>query len=353
MPIIWVISMLDQTRVAEILSELGAGEYTERNGHFKCKCFVCGDSQKSRKIKRLKISYYQQYGTWIAYCFNGGCEIKGTNIYSLYATVKGVSFSEAKKYCNEDVYDAKTIIESMSTSKPKVEQLIDINPDVDLNWVHVVNGGQLVTDRFQKRAQSALNNFICERHIPYDYAKDMVAAFDGKYKGRVIIPIYLDGRLRYFQGRSLFPNIEPKYLNPDVDKDMIISNSDKFDRGKYIMVTEGLIDSWMVGYNQGTSVNGGYFSDDIIQALLPLTDKGVILCPDNPNIDISGRKTLIQFMNESIYAGRVEYFLMDGTKDKDLNDLAIGFPELRIYEYIVRNKSSKFKTEMKLNLNGW
>ncbi len=344
--------MLDQTRVAEMLSELG-GDYTERNGHFKCKCFVCGDSKKSVRTRRLKVSYYQQYDTWIGYCFNGGCEVKGMNIYSLYATVMGVTYSDAKKYINEDVYDTKTIIESLSGTKPKVEVIVDVNPDVDLNWSDVIGPNQEVTDRFQQRHQSALNNLISERHIPEQYAKEMVVAYQGKYKGRVIIPIYIKGQLRYFQGRSLFSNIEPKYLNPDVDKDMILSNSDKFDRDRYIVVTEGLIDSWMVDYNQGTTVNGGHFSDSIIQTLLALTDKGIILAPDNPSIDKAGRDSLIQFMEGSAYAGKVSYFIMGGTKYKDLNELKISHPNLNVYEYVVENRSHKFATEMKVNLSSW
>lgn len=348
--------MIDDTRVYEILAEICEDVTHKRSKRgFVSRCPVCGDSNKSKRIKRLHTDWYDKYDDWVVTCYNGGCQFRSGNIYSLYAEVRGVTFTEAKKYIKEDVFDAEAIRKALvGNNKDKKKQVVvKQDPDIDLEWSDVVTPDQEVTDRIQQRYQQALNKFISDRLIPDEYSKDMVAAFQGRYQGRVIVPIYLEGRLRYFQGRSLFPNIEPKYLNPDVDKDMIVSNSDKFDRDMYIIVVEGLIDSWMVEYNQGTSVNGGYVNDILIAHLLKLTDKGIILVPDNPNMDIAGRDTLLTFLKESIYKGKVNYFLMNGCISKDLNDLRIAEPEINIYEHIVSNKKSLFATEMKLKLSRW
>jgi hypothetical protein len=154
----------------------------------------------------------------------------------------------------------------------------------------------------------------------------------------------------YFQGRSLFDNIEPKYLNPDVDKTGIILNSDKFDSDKFIIMTEGIIDSWMVENHQGTPCLGSYFSDTLIKKVLKMTNKGIILCFDNPFIDKAGYKELIKFGKKSIYKNKVKYFIPSDKNIKDLNDLKIYNPNMVIYDHIVENSYSYYNIFTKLRL---
>ena len=346
--------MIDDARVFEILTEICEDVTAKRSKRgFVARCPVCGDSKKTKRIRRLHVDYYSKHDDFAVTCYNGGCPFHSGNVYSLYAAVKGVSYGDARKYIEEDVYDPKAITKALSASKPKPAKVEILAQDgIDLEWSDVLTETQEVTDRFEERYQAALSKFISDRQIPSPYKEEMVVAFQGRYQGRVIIPIYLNGKLMYFQGRSLFDNIEPKYLNPDVDKDMIVSNSDSFSRDKYIVVVEGLIDSWMVEDNQGTSVNGGYFNDDLIEYLLTLTDKGVILCPDNPFLDSAGRLELIRFMKESKYAGIVKYFIMAGAY-KDLNILKVAKPDYNIYQYIVAKSGDKWYTEMQLGVSIW
>ena len=346
--------MIDDNRVYEILTEICEEVSPKRSKRgYVARCPVCGDSQKSKKIRRLHVDYYSKYNDFVITCYNGGCSFRSGNIYSLYATVKGITFKEAKKYIDEDVYDSRKIIQSLSGSNaPVKENTLNIS-SLDLNWSDVIMPNQEVTNRFQDRAQTLLNDFIKDRCIPDEYADKIVVAVKGRYKGRVIIPIYINNELVYFQGRSLFQNIEPKYLNPDVDKEMIISNSDKFSRDKYIIATEGLIDSWMVEDYQGTSVNGGYFSDELIEKLLTMTDMGVILVPDNPLIDNAGREELIKYLKEGRYAGKVSYYFIQDNNAKDLNNIRQMHPELNIYSHIISHKVGKFGAEMKLSVSNW
>lgn len=348
--------MIEDNRVYEILTEICESVSHKRNKRgFIARCPVCGDSQKSKRIRRLHTDYYTKHNDWAITCYNGGCPFRSGNLYSLYATVKGITFREAKKYIDEDKYDSEKIIQALSGSKaPEEIEEIQVSQELSLHINDILfMNDEVPDDRIKRRYHTALIKFIKDRMIPEDYAIQMCVAHSGRYQGRVIIPIFIDRKLMYFQGRSLFDNVKPKYLNPDIDKSMIISNSDNFSRDKYIIVTEGIIDSWMVEDHQGTSVNGGYFSDELIDFLLTKTDKGVILVPDNITIDKGAKDTLEKFLKESRSAGKVGYFLMPGSRNKDLNNLRVSNPDLNIYEYIVENMIGKFATEMKMNLEGW
>ena len=335
--------MIDRSRIQEILDDIGS-DYFEINNGFKVKCFICGDSQKSNRIKRLKITPYKD--NWVGYCWNGGCECKGMTIYSMYAQVKGISFSQAKKFINDGVYDIEKIKDRLQTKRTEV-QTQQNNTDIDIpdECLSITAQPQ---DRFQERYLTALKDFVTSRQIPNKYK--CFVAYSGKYKGRIIVPVFIKNKLMYFQGRSIFDNIDPKYLNPVIDKTGIILNSDSFDRNRNIIVTEGIIDAWMVEGNQGTSCLGAYFSDDLIQKLLRLTDKSVILCFDNPLIDKSGHDEIMKFMKDSVYKNKVKYFIPENNKYKDLNEIKVNTPDINVYDYVVGNSNALYSTATKLKL---
>ena len=337
---------IDISRIEDILIELGV-DYQRVKDYFKCKCIVCGDSKKNDRIKRLKISYYSKYDEWMCYCWNGGCDCKGISIIALYAKVKGLSYKQAKKIINNEIFDVQKAKERLLKKSIIKEEYNE--PDVTFSilneWLSVDSEPK---DRFQERFIHALTIFIKERYLPIDYK--VFVAYDGDYKGRIIIPIFIDNELKYFQGRALFDIIEPKYKNPDVDKELIISNSDKFDKNKNIIVTEGLIDSWMVEDHQGTSCLGSFFSDELIKQLYDYTEKDVILCFDNPLIDKAGFKEISKFIKRSKYNNKVKYFFTDDDSFKDLNELRIQQPNLHIYNYIINHSYSLYSLKAKLKL---
>jgi hypothetical protein len=339
--------MLDENRVSEILSELDT-DIIRHKGYFKCRCMVCGDSKKNHKIKRLKVSYYPKYDTWMCYCWNGGCSVKGVDIYSLYAEVRGITFDESKNYIDRLIYDTEEIKRRLTTSKnlnTSIETKPKNNLDIDIeNDCFSINS--VTNDRIHNRYINALKGFVNDRNIPHE----CFVAYKGRYKGRYIIPIYVDGEMVYFQGRAITKQIEPKYLNPVVDKSGIIMNIDRFDRSKYIVVTEGIIDAWMVEYNQGMSVLGAHFDDGMVSKLLKLTDKGVILCFDNPLVDEAGMIELKKFIYQSDYSNRVKYFLPMRKDFKDLNDLR-SLIDGSIYDYVVENSFSVMNVTVKLSLS--
>jgi hypothetical protein len=150
-----------------------------------------------------------------------------------------------------------------------------------------------------------LEQFYNSRKIPYEYK--IYIAYKGKYKNRIIIPIFdEDNNIIYFQARRIpGSGITPKYDNPVAPKELCILNKHKFDKEKYIIVHEGLIDAFMVG-KQGTSCLGKEISEELLQELFKLTNKGVIVALDN---DTEAYKSLARFMRKNPMARKVKYFL--------------------------------------------
>ena len=340
--------MIEQNRVEQILNELceSVTEKPYKLG-FKCRCPICGDSKKSIRTQRLHVDYYQRYDDWIAKCYNGGCRLSGsTNITSLYATANGISYLQAKKYINNEIFDSNKAKERLK------KNIIITAPEPENKEIKlpedIISIDDTPQDRFQERYKAALELFIKDRHIPKHHK--CYVAYNGKYKGRIIIPVYIDNKLMYYQGRSLFDVIEPKYLNPVIDKTGIVLNSDKFNKNKSIIVTEGIIDSWMVEDDQGTSCLGAFFSDDLISQLFNYTERDVILCFDNPLIDQAGWDELSHFIEESKYKHKVKFFF-DPQKDyKDLNDLRKNNNNLNIYSHIIDNSYNLYAIKAKLKL---
>lgn len=81
-----------------------------------------------------------------------------------------------------------------------------------------------------------------------------------KWYGRLIIPIFKDGKLVFWQGRDLTDLHTQKYLSPADDKDKIVSN---FDRLRLytedpLFITEGWFDAEHV---QGVAIFGSTLTD--------------------------------------------------------------------------------------------
>ena len=214
--------------------------------HFHTRCPLCGDSKKNTRKKRFHLDWHN--GNPGYHCFN--CDESGPFL-KLYATVKGISEQEARKELFK--YDSNRIKKSL-TRKQDTHEAIQVKVN---SYNYILN--DCISEYSSKSvlstlAKKILTNFREERQIPKEYK--LYYCTNGRYKHRIIVPMFKGAIMIYFQGRRLPGSpIEPKYLNPSTEKQVIIHNEEYFDRDKYIVVTEGLIDAFMVGA-QGTSCLG-------------------------------------------------------------------------------------------------
>jgi DNA primase len=310
---------------------------TKHGTQFNARCSLCGDSKTSLAKRRFYLDWNN--GDPRYHCFN--CDRAGSFI-GLYADMLGMSFGDAKKALLG--YDADRIKAEMRAPKT-IEKKKDA-PTVYMDGIlnDCIKPHDFPDGLIETQAQKLLNEFIAKRKIPEHFK--IFAATKGRYKGRAIIPVYRDGHIIYFQGRALV-DIEPKYLNPIVEKGNVILNEEHFDRDKYIVVTEGLLDAFMIG-NQGTSVLGASISEDFIDKISKMSDKGIILVLDN---DVTGKEKLLELLEET-YTNYCKFFIMpDKYKEiKDLNEWVIKYGLEDVYKFVVDNSYEKFNCKVRLGL---
>lgn len=101
---------------------------------------------------------------------------------------------------------------------------------------------------------------------------------DSKWFGRLIIPIYKDKTIVFFQGRDLSGLASRKYLSPSVDRDRIIYGYDHLftNADEPLYVVEGWFDAYLVG---GVAVFGNKMFDEQVKWLTMSPRKKVII-PD-------------------------------------------------------------------------
>lgn len=288
----------------------------ENAGKFHCRCPICGDSQKSKRKKRFHLTFYTD-DKIIYNCFN--CNASGT-FTKLYAFLTGMDEKEAYK----ELHGVKTIEEELKkpiTKKLKPEDkaligTVDYREMLKKDCVceNVKNPGYI-----ENLGIKFLKKFRKDRDVPEDVK--LYFCFDGKYKNRIIIPIYDKmGRMIYFQGRRISPKQEPKYFNPESPKSIIIPNIERLDFSKPVIITEGLLDSFSV--SNGTTCLGKSISEDFIKSLFKHNeDLMIIIVFDN---DEPGKKSLEKFLNENKYCKKVFYFVWKKFPNvKDLNQMKV------------------------------
>lgn len=316
-----------------------------RNGDgYVLRCPICGDSKKNPNKRRCHVDFYHKYDEWTYTCYNGGCPEPSGNIQSLYSHVMSVSWKEANKALTESKYDAKKIKKKLDKKQVFVDEEDDKNDILDLNLSDCLTLNQKPDGRIQGKYHQLLKKFYVDRYIPI--RRNIMICHSGKYKNRFIIPVYENGDLIYFQGRAINNDMDAKYFNPDVVKENIVLNKESFDPDKYIIVSEGLIDAFMVECDQGTTCLGASVSDEFLDKIIPLSKKGVIIALDNPDTDDSGYENYIKLIEKSKYAKKLRYFFMPDINIKDLNDLRLSDKSINIYDFVIKNSLPYFKSSI-------
>ena len=330
--------MIKEYRITEMLYE--KCEKVSINGNkWNCRCPLCGDSTTKSNVKRFYIDYYPLYDTYMYKCHRCG---ESNNIYMLCSSLYDISYKEAKKFLDDTKYDPKNIKNVINNNHIIKEEKIKTELDIDLEKdVYKVSDSPNTT--VGKNLIKKLKNFINDRKI----TETCYIAHRGRYKSRVIIPVINDNILEYFQGRILY-DIDPKYLNPSVEKTPIIYHRDVIDKNKDIFITEGLIDAMSVG-NQCTSTLGADLSDSKIDILLSMTKKSVIFCADNDKPGIDAIKRLL---DHSRYNKILKYFIMpkEYSHIKDMNNLIVKYNIEDIENFIIKNSFSYFYTKTMLKI---
>jgi hypothetical protein len=316
--------------------------------HFLARCLLCGDSKKNPYKKRFNLNWNNGVPGW--HCWNCG---RHGNFIEIYSIVKGLSYDDAKKEVYK--YSKETVTRQMNEyrKRPKPREKVIIDKD-NFNWIRHIcfDLDSEEVGILGKRYVQELKAFYESRKISRRYK--IYICYSGKYKGRIIIPIFdEDKNIVYFQARRIpKSDIVPKYDNPIAPKELCILNKHLFDRSKSIIIHEGLIDAFMVG-DQSTSCLGKEINDIFLKELLKLTDKKIIICLDN---DSEAYQALGRFMKKNRYSRKVKYFLYPKEFQvyNDINEIVIkkSLHNINIYDMIANNAVEYSTALIKLKIKG-
>lgn len=321
----------------QIVSDFVYGHFenvsvSKNNSHFHARCALCGDSKKNKRKKRFHLDWKK--GNPVFQCWNCG---KTGSFIKLYSLIKGITEEDAKREIFSK-YDAATIIERLErpvvhlgTTKKDLPTFNDILNDC-------ASRGQPLGELAYPAWLKMLDEFRTERMIP-DWVS-LYYAWRGEYQGRIIIPVIEDGDVVYFQARRRFDDDDSivKYKNPATEKAKVILNRNSFDPEKCIIVTEGLIDAFMIG-KQGTTMLGKELSKEFVATLLKLTKNNVIIVFD---ADEEGQKSLRKHL-DIFSSRRMRYFIMPNkfNESKDINKVVIEHNIQDVYGFVVDNSFTK------------
>jgi DNA primase len=334
--------MIEKYKVEEILYQY-CGDIKEKPGGWAIRCPFCGDSKKNPNLKRCHIDYYPEANEYVFFCYNGGCNESG-NIYTLYAHLKGITYKEAKKELDENTYSYDKLKKKFKKKQQQKVKESKTLKSLDISSYGLIGVNSKTFSKREERYQQRLKDFIKERNVDI---KCFISTA-GKFENRIIIPLYQDNKLVYFQGRRINSTMENKYLNPIIDKSDIIPNIDNLIPDDDIVIAEGILDMYSVGYNY-TCCLGAYISDEFLDKIFNIAKNNVIIALDNPKMDEASRKQMNKLIKNSKYGKKLKYFFMPYNDIKDLNQLKQTRKIDNIYNFIKENSSSYFKAKLLLN----
>lgn len=302
-----------------------------RNGaQYLARCPLCGDSKKNKSKRRFNLKF--DGDKTVFRCFN--CDASGS-FKKLFLLIKGEYLADNRlENFNElsRVFSKNDYVKEIKVQKEKViyneilKDCIGLEDNIDSIYL--------------QKYQDVLKKFYKNRSISKTHK--IFISYHGYFKDRIIIPIYKNNDIVYFQARRIYSDMIPKYKNPSLEKNSFILNEDNFDPDKYIVVTEGILDAYSVG-EQGTSCLGLDLSKSYIEKISNLTKIGIIIALD---YDDAGFKSVKKYYNKVLKDFynkiNIKYFLMpiNFREYKDINKLKVKEKIQNMYEYVVNNSYS-------------
>lgn len=158
---------------------------------------------------------------------------------------------------------------------------------------------------------------------------------------RVIIPYWRDGKLIYWQARTIDKGVKPRYKNPSISKDAIIFGYDQLHtyESAPLFVTEGVFDALMV---DGVSIMSSSLNAAKIE-ILKRTKRRLIFVIDR---DHAGGE-----LGKAVLANGWELTFVDVRAD-DINDSVVKFGMPYTAFSLLKNATTKTNMlQSSINLN--
>ena len=270
---------------------LGRSKKTARNNH----AFICPNGCVSPKHKLEVNIADNKYNCWVCSGEKGG--YKGKNLVNLFKQVKAPQhiIEEVKSLLN----DTNTSIEWNDDKITEVKQSIQLPDEYKPLYpqpTEIIARHALV----YLKKRRILRDDIIKYNIGY--------CSSGKYKNRIIIPLYNDkGELIYFEARA-FDDNSLHYLKPDFPRD-IIPNEHLINWNLPIILCEGAFDMIAIKRNV-IPLLGKSIQNELMKKLVTSQVKKIYIV-----LDKDALKKAIQYCEILLQAEKEVYMVEMDNKD--------------------------------------
>ena len=237
---------MDRSTVKEILRQIITdGNIKETSKGLNFRCQICGDSEKSKRLRRGWILFKDGLVTY--YCHNCGHSQSFKNFVREYNSELYTAYFKNRDIKNifKKNYDVgATLISDFSAKND--DNIVDLSEEILPVSFPLLKRD--VSGIYKKELQKKAIDFVRNRKIPKQFYKDFLVCYDYEdpelihFKDRLIIPYYDKNRKMYcFSARALCGE-NPKYLTWNRDN-IKIFNFYNVDKSLPVLIFEGAIDS--------------------------------------------------------------------------------------------------------------
>ena len=235
---------MDRSTVKAILQQIITdGNIKETSKGLNFRCCKCGDSSKSKRLRRGWILFKNDMITY--FCHNCGCKPQSFKNF-----VREYSPELYKKYFKnknlKDIFKKNYDVGAVLISGKNINKINDLSEEILPFSFPLLE--REISGIYKKELQQCAVKFVRDRKIPKKFYKDFLVCYDYDdpemihFKDRLIIPYYDNNSKMYcFSARALYGET-PKYLTWNRDN-IKIYNFYNADKSRPILVFEGAIDS--------------------------------------------------------------------------------------------------------------
>ena len=316
-----------------IHSKINLGKES-RTGFYQVKCAACSDHSERGGFKFD--------GDNVGYsCFNCGAKFRheeGTGKFSRDARrileAFGISEDDLSNISNTIFFAKSETKEQKEITLKELTKVKLFTPEVALPDRTYILGHD-----GHEEFQEPIIEYLLRRKID-PLETRMHFSMDPKFLRRVIIPFYRNGKIIYWQARTIDDNVKPRYKNCYATKDAIIYGYDELTRWdtRPLFVTEGVFDAICVN---GICLLGSSLNAAKIE-ILKKTRRRIIFVIDRD-------KTGNLLGKEALEAGWEITFV--DVRASDINDSFVKFGKEFTAYSLIKNATDKNEQSYKSTLS--
>ena len=225
-----------------------------RSPEVKICCPACSESRYRFGINTVKI---------VGHCFNCGFSAGGWRLLEFLGYE-----DEAEEFSKVSLTEEDLELQ-IKKALFSEERVLELPPELEVSGIRMTDYIKWKNPAYKDIYDLTYRYLQSRNFVPEEIAKtyDLILPRpDSWLRERIVIPVYEDKKLVYFQARSL-TNALPKYLNPRKEcsengKSNFVFNLDKIASKNFrnIVICEGIFSAMSVGLN-GVAIFGKDMSD--------------------------------------------------------------------------------------------